>query len=476
MKTNIIYKLTLGIFLCMSIISCEDFLDIAPESSIGVENFFQTDTDFELALNGTYSNYTELYMLQPTAVHLQLAEGRSDNFLGDPGVSDFLVNGASAFYSFHFNAAYVVIFQCNQILERIDGIEFTSEELKDQIKGQAHFIRAQVYFELVRLYGGMPLVLEETTSFDEADINIPRSSLAETYAQIESDLATAKQLLPPTWPDIEKGRATSVAASVMLGKVYLQNGNSSAALTELQAAKTLADANGHGLVTSHYADIFNSGNGNNKEIIHAIQCYGNNDIQWYFLSTDASSVGPNFENGSNSILPTDSLLASFEPGDSRFDTCFFVDVSGQAFMYKYVHSDVSRSDADFPILRYADLLLMLAEAGGENATSYGYINQVRSRAGLTDISASTPGTYTEKILQERRAEFFGEGQRWYDLLRLMSPDDLVAYMNDFLLSQGGLSPGGTFVALETYKLLHPLPNGVVEATEGIIAQNPGWAN
>lgn len=476
MKKLITYKLIVIMLLSLSVISCNDFLDLAPDSSIGIENFFKTDNDFELALNGTYASYRSFFLVGPTAAHLQLTEARSDNFISDAGINDFIIDGASAFYSAHFNSAYRVIFQCNQILDRIDGIEFTDDDLKSKIKGQTYFIRAHVYFVLVRLYGGMPLVLNETTSFDGELIKIPRSTVAETYAQIESDLTMAKPLLPPTWSDSEKGRATSIAASMMLGKMYLQNGKKSEASTELQASKTLADANGYGLITSDYTDIFRSDNGNNKEIIHAIQCFGNNDFPYHFASGNSASVTGNI-NGTGAFIATDGLLACFEPDDKRKEACFFVDEIGTTFMYKFLSfTDINKSNADFPVLRYADLLLMLAEAEGESETSYEYINQVRNRAGISGISASTPETFTQKILQERRVEFFGEGERWYDLLRLMSPDDLVDYMNDFLLNQGGLSPSGNFVAIEPYKLLHALPNAVVISSEGVVAQNPGYTN
>src|SRR5258706_13644630 len=257
---------------------------------------------------------------------------------------------------------------------------------RNRLIAEARFLRAHTYFILVQDYGGVPLVLKETTSFEPSQVNVPRSSVAETYAQIVADLDFAAANLPQAYTGLDIGRATWGAAKGMLGKVYLQQGNASSAAAAL---KEVVNSNRYSLLPNYW-DVFAPSNHNHSESLFEIQHKAN------FAGSPYGNVmaTPNWGGvgaGYNYDLPANEFIALFDPSDLRKQKLLATDVIGNKNFVNYLDPGMSsgfNGNTDFPVLRYADVLLLLAEAVGEGPEAYGYINLVRTRAGLADINGS----------------------------------------------------------------------------------------
>jgi hypothetical protein len=169
--------------------------------------------------------------------------------------------------------------------------------------------------------------------------------------------------------------------------------------------------------------------------------------------------------------PTQDLINAYELGDKRKAASLAVAPDGTPYILKFKDPGVkvgNDANVDFPVLRYADVLLMLAEATGESAQSYALINQVRNRAGLKDISAATPGTFMDKLMHERQVELAFECQRWHDILRL-GDAKAVSLMNAHLTRE---YPGQNF-QIDSHDLLNPIPVSEMQ-TNAKMEQNPGY--
>jgi starch-binding outer membrane protein, SusD/RagB family len=451
--------------------SCSKKIDLAPLSNVNAQNFYKTPDDLLQALNAAYVGHRGVYVGNTSGLPpiFQLEEVRADDYdngnAGDDVMGLFRVDGSSEWYRWNWTDAYYAINLCNTVLDRAPDVEM-DEVLRNRYMAEARFLRAHVYFLLVQDYGGVPLVLKETTSFNPESINVPRSSVDETYAQIISDVQFAAENLPEVYDAANVGRITKWAATGMLGKVYVQKGDLAAAETALRA---VVNSNKYSLLPN-YQDVFSPSNHNNAESLFEIQHkadfagspYGN-----IFATPNWGGAGP----GYNYDLPQVAyFLNSFDPDDKRKIGLTATDPIGNVYCIKYLDPGMTtgfNGNTDFPVLRYADILLLLAEAIGETSEAYGYINEVRERAGLADISAATPGSFIDKVMNERRYEFAFELSRWHDILR-MGPEKAVQIMNDYFAFIGSNT------IIDQNDLLHPIPVSVVEVTKGIVEQNPGY--
>ena len=313
-------------------------------------------------------------------------------------------------------AHYKGIGRANSVIGRIEDVDMDASQ-KARIVGEAKFLRSLLYYNLATTFGNVPLVLNEATSADDDKENV-QVPVAQIYSQIAADLTEAESSLPST---AKGGRATKGAAAALLGKVYLTQGD------KTSAASALKRVSGYSLV-DNYADLWGVENEFNKESIFEVSYEsGYGVLGNLYTSAMNTELGATVTSGPRNF-PTKSLISSYEAGDTRFEASiagigseavgFAAD--GAGWCIKYGTTNPS-TDNDGPnnwvVLRYADVLLMLAEALGESTESYGYINQVRARAGLGAISSSTTGTFAEKLLQERKVELAFEGHRWPDLKR-----------------------------------------------------------
>jgi len=464
--------LVFGVILLIPLfISCSKDIELAPLSNVNSANFYKSESDLLQAVNAAYAGHRGVYTGRSSGLPpiFQLEDVRADDYdngnAGDDVMGNFIVDGSSEWYRWNWTDTYYAINLCNTVIDRAPGVDM-NETLRNRFIAEARFLRAQVYFLMVQDYGGVPVVIHETTSFDPSAVNVPRSTVEETYKQIIEDLQFAAANLPESYSGNDIGRATSWAARGLLGKVYLQKGDLAAAQTELRA---VVNSNKYSLLPTYQA-VFSPTNHNNAESLFEIQHKANFAGSPYgniFATPNWGGAGP----GYNYDLPqVVYFLDSFDPLDQRKVGLTATDPLGIVYSIKYLDPAMTtgfNGDTNFPVLRYADILLMLAESIGETTEAYGYINQVRRRAGLGDISAATPGTFIDKVMNERRYEFAFELSRWHDILRL-GPAKAIETMNNYFISKG--SP----TRIDENDLLHPIPVSVIEVTNGIVVQNPGY--
>ena len=416
--------------LLMSILvlgSCSsDFTDLAPISNRNEADFYNTENDFVAAINASYAG------LQKKGVYGRgywtMFEMRSDNTDQGPDatglarvyaeINAFTEDALNEQITAAWTDSYSVIANCNVILDRIDNVAINAD-IKNRIIGEALFLRSLMYYHLAIAYGNIPLQL---TPFKIGD-QLTQVDANTVLNQLSLDLATAETNLGVSYPASDKGRATKGAAATLLAKVLLTLNKKSEAEVVLKRIKS---SYGYELL-SDYSKLWGQANENNKESIFEVEFISGGIVQGSAFTNDFSpSAFLQNGQGFGRNRPTASLENAFEPGDLRFAPSMgttYVNALGNTVTANYVkkyHSDPpTENDADnnFVVFRYADVLLMLAEAMGETNESYDLINQVRNRAGLASIDSTTPGTFTEKLLQERRVELAFENHRWPDLKR-----------------------------------------------------------
>lgn len=454
-------KRLLILLIPMLLISCgDDFTTLGPISERNVQNFYQTQTDFEVAMNGVLDG------LQSNGTfgvnYVLFMEMRADNGANGGGATglaqslEFLdtfadqPNGGEIERS--WIDSYRTIGAANTLLSRIDGVDFNDNAVKDRIKGEALFVRSLVYYHMAVIFGNIPLEVEEVTN--PASYKPEQVSASAVFTQIAGDLATAEGLLPSS------GRISSHAAAALLGRVYLQAGDAGSAVAPLQR---VVDSNQFDLVAD-YGDIWGPGNEGNEEIIFEIQFRGGNigeGSSYTDMYTNMGLAGGIGGGGAPQNVTDEFINSAFEAGDDvRF--AVNVDTADGNNVTKFNDSPGAPFDSDvnWIEIRYAEVLLNLAEALGEGAPAYGYINEVRNRAGLADISAATPGTFEEKLLQERRVELAFENKRWPDLLRFGVAKSVMSAHLGIPESQ--------------VKLLFPIPQEQVDVAPDEMSQNPEY--
>ena len=418
------------IFFTACFNSCsDDFTDLAPISNRNEADFYNTSADFEVAINASYSG------LQSTGVYGRgywtMFEMRSDNTDQGPDatglarqyteINSFTEDALNEQVSSVWSESYKVISNCNVILARIDDVEMDSS-LKSRITGEALFIRSLMFYHLAVAYGNIPLQLTPFVSGDELS-QVDQSTVLN---QLILDLTDAEAGLPVAYSGNDVGRVTKGAAATLLAKVLLSTGDDTAAAIVLR--RIISDY-GYELLDD-YADLWGIGNENNAESIFEIQ-YISGGIGQGSLFTNDFSPSTDLQTGSGFARnrPTVSLMEAYEDEDLRYDVSMgdtYVNLEGETIESRYVKKYWSDpaiendSDINFVVFRYADVLLMLAEALGETSESYDLINEVRERAGLDAIDATTPGTFSDKLLNERRLELAFENHRWPDLKRFDS--------------------------------------------------------
>ncbi len=345
--------------------------------------------------------------------------------------------------------------------------------LRNRLVRESKFVRALLYFNLVRLFGDVPLVLHQAATVSQTTVG--RSSADAVYAQIISDLTDA-QNLPASYSGNNIGRATGGAAKALLAKVYLTRKdwvNAQAKLLEV-----INGPYGYGLF-SNYADVFNKSTKNGKEHIFSVQFLSNSGA-----NNSRDRIMTDVFSGFSSKIPPDlpadsSLYKSYAKTDTRKAVTFFSTLpnpaTGLPYKFKYLglrkFVDTTQlltpveSGINFPVLRYADVLLMYAEAvneqGGPTTAAYQAINQVRERAKLPDLTAGlSQSDFRDSVYRERRWEFVQEGQRWFDLVR---EGRLVESVKKIAAKS----------AVSEKNNLFPIPQAEINVNPKI-TQNPGW--
>ncbi|WP_372936847.1 RagB/SusD family nutrient uptake outer membrane protein, partial [Mariniphaga sediminis] len=365
-------------------------------------------------------------------------------------------------------------------------------------RGEALFLRARHYFYHMNTYGAVPLI----NSFNDAERFPKNSTISEIYAQIIADLSEAETLLPG-WKDSENepGRATRGAAKSLLGRVYLTKATSEAAASDdYQKAssklKEVIDNEGYDL-WENYKDAFIPENENGKEDIHSYQCQPETNPSSIYIESVPNPNPAGSTDGYIQMLCSQLLFDSFEEGDKRkedgwwedgsnglmFTGDYTVRTTGEEKHANYICHEkfydpvntplnVNNSGANFPLIRYADVLLMYAEAlnevnNGPNDQVYWAINKVRARAGLDPLSGLSKESFFDALVDERFHELWFEGIRWFDLKRW-------GMLKERVLMREHITGFPDIIPIETPKhLVFPYPLSEIQVNENLI-QNAGY--
>lgn len=476
-------KIVLSALIAFSAVSCqESFLDLKPISSAASENFYKTAADIKVALNGVYGS------LQSGGISTNryvFGEISSDNTypVASGSVTDqdefdrFYIRTTNPFVAGRWNNGYNSISRANMLLEKIVDVEM-DETLKRRYTAEAKFLRAFVYFELVRTFGDVPLVTKSLTSNLPEAYDYGRDPATAVYAQIEKDLSEADADLPVSYTGGDIGRATKGAAKALLGKVYITQRKFDVAATKF---KEVIDLNVYELVP--YADVFDATKKNGKEAVFEIQFAAGmgegNPWPNSFAPQNSGNAVIAFGGGGNN-RPTQDLIDAYETGDIRkaFSLATsYVNAAGQTiqdvFVRKYRFNPALNNDNgnNIPVIRYADVLLMYAESLNElgyNPAALSYLNQIRTRAGLeAKTAADIPNQESFRLAMEneRRVEFAFEGHRWFDLVRT---NRAITVINSKAAEINLVAP------ITNNNLVFPIPQAQVEINRSKITQNPGY--
>ncbi len=472
----------------VTFIGCDDFLEEAPETFQTPQNFFETENQINEAITGIYNTNRGLM----NGAHWRFGENRSDNtsFQFNPadrgGINNeevdlFLMLAANPNLSEYWNTTYSGISRANFALENIDGVTFNNEATREVRRGEILFLRSWFYFNLAQLFGDVPYVTSAGDSPEEilSDEFLERVPVGQVYNSILADVQLAIDLLPSPG-DTESGRATRGAALMLKAKMHM-------ALQEFQAAEALLEQMqglGYSLQTD-YASIFAPDNKNNSELVF--------EIQYSFTLGQASNFVSRFVpfNSGSDILgdsgpagsragqnqPTQSLINLYDADDARFvhNISFYDDgTTVQPWMSKfnYGFEDQGLQDVNFPMFRYADALLMLAECYNETGGGdpVPLLLEVRSRS-MADasLSAEESSDLEQTIADERRRELAFENHRWFDLLRTGKAVEVMTAHGIDQKIQKPTVPTEAYINIRT---ILGIPLGQVE--EFGFTQNEGW--
>lgn len=475
--------------LFLLFVSCNK-LDENPDSIITVSQFYKTQSDAISAVSAVYSTLnTDAagdFPMYGRNLNLLTGNGSDDQIFSPSNTNtDVRALGTATYVPTNdrikknWQQHYFGISRANVAIDNIPNIDFDTT-LRARLVREAKFVRALLYFNIVRFWGDAPLILHDPTSIDVNAQKVKRAPKDSVYAQIIADLTEAT-LLPQTYTGANIGRATSGAAHALLAKVYVTRRNWSAALTEINAV--INGGYGYDLF-SNYLDVFQQATKNGKEHIFSVQFGTNLGAK---NSTQTLSSG-NFSSFNTAVypgdLPADSTLYQlFTENDTRRNVTFFTSLYNAATgknvtftparLAKFIDFSITpltnqaQSGINFPVIRYADILLLQAEVlneiNGPTADAYAAINRVRSRA---NIAGLTPGLnqadFRDSVFLERRKEFIQEGMRWFDLSRRGG-----TYLYDALKK----FPDKTGAAVKD--TLFPIPQSERDINSEL-TQNGGW--
>jgi hypothetical protein len=470
--------------------SCSEFLEVDPLYQINSETFFNSEDDYQQALIGAYD------LLQSSYINVLMGEFASDNTLcggenandvpGFQEIDDMRHGPVNSNLQDLWNWMYAGVNRCNYIFEFENKTNF---ENKDLVMGQAAFLRAFYFFELTKWFGDIPMPIDVRVSFGSVQ-DYGREAQANVYAQIESDLTFASNVLPTSWD--QKGRVTKGAAQALLGKVLVFQEKFGAATIILD---DVIDSGVYDLYDD-YNTLFTQVAENNIESVFEVQYSNEQGAGFGCLQCSEGNVmvgfsgirgysGPTYVSGFSFNVPVQDLVDQYTPNDNRFRATIMdieaykneQESQGNQVSYGegwehtgyYNHKYIPRTgeafqdpnltnSTNYRAIRFSDVLLLAAEAYnaiGNDAKAQEYVNRVRTRAGLSDL-VTTAGSLEQDIQQERRLELAGEGHRFFDLVRR---GEAAAKIPGFIVG--------------THELF-PIPLVEIEVAGNIWAQNPGY--
>ncbi len=534
-----ILKYTALSLAILSTVSCKKFLTENPDGLLQENEYYKTQADAINAVNAVYFSLNQgvagasgiLQTPYNTLFNTGMNMADDDEDPG-PGATNADVRSLSVLSHSSGNLRvyeiwqqhYATIRRANIAIDRIPTIAFDAT-LKSRLIAEAKFLRALYYFNLVRLFGGVPLITAQQEFIKASDYAIAKSTPQQVYGQIEKDLTEAAIDLPATYVSPNVGRATKGAAKALLAKVYLTEASQPLNITAKYAdavrlaEEVLSPADGgtgnygYGLF-DNYADAFLPATKNGKEHIFSVQFksnsqgQGNNETSRAILSNVPGLSGNYAHMVRYYTVGTDkyfSIYKLYTPADKRRDATFVkafqsptngnlysLGIDGKTYVYKTTDpvptaeltpffnkfwdpnstTLTAEAAANVNILRYADLLLIHAEAenelNGPSAKAFSSLNRVRGRAGLGALSLiNTPdkNAFRDALYLDRRLELVYEYERWFDLIR-----EKDAAGNSIFVSS--LHKVGKTIATEKNRL-YPIPQAEIE-NNPLLKQNPGW--
>lgn len=507
LKYNLKKSLLVALF-AVTMTGCVD-LDEAPKSFVSSDQFFKTQAD---AVAGVNSIYFRLNSTGQTPYHVLFSTGMdmmSDDVQPGPGATNADVRSQSVLshsstgqrvreiWQQHYDA----VNRANIAIDRIPAIEM-DETLRGRLVLEAKFLRALFYFNLVRLYGDVPLILHETNSLSPSDLYVERTPAEQVYQQIIRDLKDAEALphdpfakSGPKYAAGDAGRATGGAARSLLAKVYLTRYDY---VNAIQKSREVIDgAFGYDLFAD-YSHAFLPAYKNGVEHIFSAQFESNADSHGNNQAMREAPTGIPGLNGNFAEQPMPRVYELYAAKDKRRDVTFITSIvspaNGQTYQLTVKDpatgqnkpnphfnkwwdpaqaGNLAQSAANVSILRFSDVLLIHAEAeneqNGPNATAYASYNKVRRRAGLNDL---TPGLsqarFRDSLRIDRRLEFVFEYSRWFDLIRYKPLDGPDAYLIKSLHAAGKTN-------VQPKHYLYPIPQQEIDNNPKLQGkQNPGW--
>ena len=436
-------KIIISVFTAIALSGCNDFIDLKPIDFPTEETFYTDVKGLEGAIIGIYDELQSSD--QYGSKFMTLMEVRGDNVKNDNSgasggityqIEVFTETPANSNLSGAWLSLYKTIYRCNLVLQNTKEVQMT-EEQRTQIAGQASFIRALCYFNLIRLWGEVPIITKTQTVAEAR--NNKRSPVSEVYDLIIKDLIVAKGL-PEVWDESERGRATSYAAHALLAKVYLYSKNYQEVVNELTPVVADIQTFPNNLKTS-------------KDIIFAVQ---------YLKGGVGESAHQNnrYRNNDNgNIISLEQT--EFESSDDNRKALVASTGSGQRPGKFNAPAANNETSADFPVMRCAEVMLMYAEAVNELSTvptqeALDALNAVRTNAGLAGKTLEelpTKETFRQAVYKERRLELALECDRWFDIVRT-----------------GQMAT--VFPGIATYRQLYPIPQTEIEN----VNDKTGWQN
>ena len=484
-------------FTSLAFTSCSDFLSPDPESTYTTATFYTSQNDFDKAITAAYASMEDCYKGDRGYLHFLTARSDETNILNtnlySDGAENFTDNSGCSPTEQLWNYMYQMISRTNSILVHIDNVQFSDETLKNSIKGEAYGLRAWAYETLGKMFGGVPLLVDKEYTVAETR-QVARSTQAETFAQAVKDYKEAIGLLPSSWASSNKGRMTKWAANAALGRLHMFMNQPAEARPYLEAVIN----SGIYKMAANYEGIFSDAYDNDpqNDRLWEVQYVGGQstegqDYSEMMMMEDCGiDRGWAYRGASSAMTVSSDFIKSFETGDGR-QTWFTVDdltdskARGYTWCTKFCRArkwvPTSGSDwaVNLPVIRYTEVLMLEAEAlnatEGPTATAVAYVNQVRQRAGLANLSADKTDTkahFLEAIKHERRIEFMWEGLRWFDLVRW--GDMVSTYQKFFAQSDEG---NGQFVKqVSDKRAIFAIPQTEMDIYDDktILWQNDGY--
>ncbi len=512
-----LFALVLGIYSCD-----EDQLEISNPNAVAEPEFFQSEADFRLAVNGMFHPLTAVFfwgrvvhtgaMLRSDAFNIVPFDTNTQmsTLQGVPGVSRWSTD--------MFPQLYQVIFRANTILESANSDNLPEGVARNEILGQAYFMRAFANWYLAAFWGNVPLVNETPASTE--DFFPSQSTQTEVFNAVVADLAIAAQMLPDTWPSEDAGRPTAGSALALRGKTNLYLENFGEAVTDLRAVTT--NFSYALLPAERYEENFTTTNENNEESVFELQFLGQDNFIWgsdipgtgtqgnYFIDYAPPNLSPDnghfinphifqvFEDNGDTVRRNVTIGFDY-PGSTGyggvpFAEDFAADIAEAGtrgvepyFTRKYAAYEAGERQSipvlgntignNWRIIRYSDVLLMLAEALNENGATgeaIPFINEVRVRAGIAPLDLGLSQTETfDAIVDERIMELTGEGHRFLDLVRWNLADDVLGPGSTVANGRHpkSLAAGASFTTGRDELIWIPVPE--LQANPNL-NQNPGY--